>query len=87
MSCQGGDRVVARRRGWEGVGEPLFGEDWWTADQQLFEDSVTARRSVLQDVRSQAGPLPSGSGTGRQSPAPGRACCPGSMTQRELLMN
>ena len=34
---------VTRRRPREGVGEPLFGEDWWTSDQQLFQDSLTRR--------------------------------------------
>src|ERR1022692_302815 len=37
--------AVTRRRSWEGVGEPLFGEDWWVADQRLFEDSVARKAS------------------------------------------
>jgi|HubBroStandDraft_1064217.scaffolds.fasta_scaffold31182_4 hypothetical protein len=28
-----------------GVGEPLFGEDWWAEDQKLFEDAVARRTS------------------------------------------
>jgi hypothetical protein len=32
---------VVRRRTWVGVGEPLFGEEWWAADQRLFQDSLT----------------------------------------------
>src|SRR5580658_8549343 len=32
---------MARRRKWEAVGEPLFGEDWWRDDQRLFADSLT----------------------------------------------
>src|ERR1022692_836929 len=37
--------AVTRRRSWEGVGEPLFGEDWWVDDQRLFEDSVARKAS------------------------------------------
>src|ERR1022692_2937326 len=36
---------MTRRRNWEGVGEPLFGEDWWVSDQRLFEDSVARKAS------------------------------------------
>src|SRR5450631_1228177 len=36
---------MTRRKSWEGVGEPLFGEDWWVADQRLFEDSVARKAS------------------------------------------
>ena len=42
-----GSRPRARNRAWpvtrrrrEPVGEPLFGEDWWVADQKLFEESL-----------------------------------------------
>ena len=38
------------RRAWIGVGEPLFGEDWWAEDQKLFEDAV-ARRTAHKQVR------------------------------------
>src|SRR6266571_6603211 len=31
---------MGRRRKWDNVGEPLFGEDWWRTDQKLFEDSI-----------------------------------------------
>src|ERR1022692_522258 len=37
--------AMTRRRNWEGVGEPLFGEDWWVSDQRLFEDSVARKAS------------------------------------------
>src|SRR5580658_1499907 len=38
------------RRAWVGVGEPLFGEDWWAEDQKLFEDAV-ARRTARPQSR------------------------------------
>jgi hypothetical protein len=41
---------MTRRKNWDGVGEPLFGEDWWVADQQLFEDSV-ARKAARAPAR------------------------------------
>jgi hypothetical protein len=31
---------MGRRRKWDNVGEPLFGEEWWRTDQKLFEDSI-----------------------------------------------
>jgi len=34
---------VTRRPPKGGVGEPLFGEDWWTDDQRLFQDSLIRR--------------------------------------------
>ena len=39
--------MTGRRRRWDNFGEPLFGEDWWVADQKLFEDSL---------IREQSGP-------------------------------
>src|SRR5215467_7420659 len=36
--------MTARRKQWEGAGEPLFGEEWWLADQRLFADSLARRR-------------------------------------------
>src|SRR5437588_1657419 len=33
-------RIPGRRRRWDNFGEPLFAEDWWVADQKLFEDSL-----------------------------------------------
>ena len=36
--------VTRRRR--EPVGEPLFGEDWWVADQKLFEESLFRQQEV-----------------------------------------
>jgi hypothetical protein len=36
---------MARRKHWEGAGEPLFGEDWWLAEQRLFANSLTLRGS------------------------------------------
>ncbi len=51
--------MTGRRRDPAGM-EPLFGEDWWVSDQQLFQDSLarqaapcpvkpkTARRTTLQ---------------------------------------
>src|SRR5205823_15097368 len=39
--------MTGRRRRWDNFGEPLFGEEWWVADQKLFEDSL---------VRQQSGP-------------------------------
>ena len=38
----------------EEASEPLFGEDWWTADQRLFEDSL-ARRETPRPPRRRAG--------------------------------
>ena len=38
---------MTRRRSWEQVGEPLFGEEWWNEDQQLFQDSL-ARQSAAK---------------------------------------
>ena len=37
-----GGGEIAFRVGGAGktVGEPLFGEDWWVADQKLFEESL-----------------------------------------------
>jgi hypothetical protein len=32
--------LMARRPPKGGVGEPLFGEDWWSSDQRLFQDSL-----------------------------------------------
>src|SRR5260370_32109522 len=50
----GGSRaVVTRRRTWEGVGEPLFGEEWWVADQRLFQDSL-ARKASPSPARRRA---------------------------------
>src|ERR1700735_4694335 len=34
---------MTRRRSSEGVGEPMFGEDCWAADQLLFQDSLIRR--------------------------------------------
>src|SRR5215467_12391960 len=58
--------MVARRRPRTGVGEPLFGADWWQQDQQLFQDSL-ARRSPTRPSRrraprrtTQPGSLPGG---------------------------
>jgi N12 class adenine-specific DNA methylase len=46
---------MTRRKSWEGVGEPLFGEDWWVADQRLFEDSV-ARKAPRAPARRRTRP-------------------------------
>ena len=35
---------MTRRRP-DNVGEPLFGEDWWVADQKLFEDSLIRQQA------------------------------------------
>src|SRR5271166_1238570 len=43
-----------RNRGREEASEPLFGEDWWVADQRLFEDSL-ARRETPRPPRRRAG--------------------------------
>jgi hypothetical protein len=40
-----GRENMARRKHWEGAGEPLFGEDWWLAEQRLFANSLTLRGS------------------------------------------
>ena len=37
----------------EQASEPLFGEDWWVADQRLFEDSL-ARRETPRPPRRRA---------------------------------
>jgi hypothetical protein len=37
--------IPGRRRRSDNAGEPLFGEDWWVADQKLFE-VARRRRSV-----------------------------------------
>src|SRR5690242_4776129 len=62
--------VMTRRRRWDDAGEPLFGEEWWAADQRLFADSLArrgtrptrnrrARRSTtLQKQDRTAGPGP-----------------------------
>jgi hypothetical protein len=34
--------------------EPLFGEDWWTADQRLFEDSLARRETPRPPRRHDA---------------------------------
>ena len=36
---------MTRRQFEAGMGDPLFDEDWWSADQRLFEDSLTRRAS------------------------------------------
>src|SRR6266851_2762977 len=62
------DRIMPRRRSWEGAGEPLFGEDWWREDQKLFQDSLartaaTARKSRPRRAArraAQPGTLPDG---------------------------
>ena len=46
--------LMSRRRPREGVGEPLFGEDWWAADQRLFQDSVTRRPPARPAARRPA---------------------------------
>ncbi len=45
---------MTRRRRHDGVGEPLFGEDWWADDQQLFQDSVTRRAAPARRPRRAA---------------------------------
>ena len=42
---------MARRPPKGGVGEPLFGEDWWASDQQLFQDSLTRRAAAAAPAR------------------------------------
>ena len=37
--------IAGRRRRQDNAGEPLFGEDWWAADQELFEDSLIRQES------------------------------------------
>src|ERR1035438_10297773 len=62
------DGIMPRRRSRKEAGEPLFGEDWWREDQQLFQDSVarttaTSRRSRSRRTTrraSQPGTLPDG---------------------------
>jgi hypothetical protein len=53
---------MTRRPPKGGVGEPLFGEEWWASDQRLFQDSVTpgggqhgAAAAPSPDYASQAG--------------------------------
>ena len=45
---------MTRRRDWEGVGEPLFGEDWWAADQRLFADSLARRADAASGPQARA---------------------------------
>src|SRR5438105_2980133 len=45
---------MTRRRRPSGLGEPLFGEDWWADDQQLFQDSVTRRAAPARRPRRTA---------------------------------
>src|ERR1035438_8259462 len=47
------DGIMPRRRSPEEAGEPLFGEDWWREDQQLFQDSVA--RTAAAGRRSRSG--------------------------------
>src|ERR1035438_8387335 len=62
------DGIMPRRRSRKEAGEPLFGEDWWREDQQLFQDSVarTAATGVRPGSRratrraAQPGTLPDG---------------------------
>ena len=49
---------MTRHRG-EPVGEPLFGEDWWVADQKLFEESL------LRQQDGQPAPRPAARPAGR----------------------
>src|SRR6266566_2747395 len=37
--------MTGKRRRWDNFGEPLFGEEWWVADQKLFEDSLVRQQS------------------------------------------
>src|SRR5439155_888531 len=63
-------RIPGRRRRWDNFGEPLFAEDWWVADQKLFEDSLirqqpsssgSRRRSARAGtIRKRKRPAPSG---------------------------
>src|SRR5712691_10263430 len=48
--------MATRRRPREAVGEPLFGEDWWQQDQQLFHDSLTRRSAPRARPRRPARP-------------------------------
>src|ERR1017187_8978684 len=43
---------MPRRRSREEAGEPLFGEDWWREDQQLFQDSVARTAAAGRRPRS-----------------------------------
>src|ERR1017187_2008953 len=46
------DGIMPRRRSREEAGEPLFGEDWWREDQQLFQDSVARTAAASRRPRS-----------------------------------
>src|ERR1022692_2972780 len=46
------DGIMPRRRSREEAGEPLFGEDWWREDQQLFQDSVARTAAAGRRPRS-----------------------------------
>jgi hypothetical protein len=44
---------MTRRPPKGGVGEPLFGEEWWASDQRLFQDSL-ARKTAARRARRPA---------------------------------
>src|SRR5438045_8640589 len=46
--------MTGRRRRWDNFGEPLFGEEWWVADQKLFEDSLIRQQSSPPAPRRRA---------------------------------
>ena len=48
--------------------EPLFGEDWWREDQQLFQDSL-ARQATARKPAHLTGPAPPPRPRRPQSPA------------------
>ena len=58
--------MTRRRR--ENVGEPLFGEDWWVADQKLFEDSLI--RQQARPAAPRRRPRRAGTMRKRNRPAP-----------------